>query len=70
MHRILDKKKSLIICENNYKLAEISDFLERNSKENFFIFKEFETLPYDHFLHIWTIFPTVLKLYQNPQTQK
>ena len=49
MHRILDKKKSLIICENNYKLAEISDFLERNSKENFFIFKEFETLPYDHF---------------------
>ena len=49
MHRILDKKKSLIICENNYKLAEILDFLERNSKENFFIFKEFETLPYDHF---------------------
>ena len=49
MHRILDKKKSLIICENNYKLAEISDFLERNSKESFFIFKEFETLPYDHF---------------------
>ena len=45
MHRILDKKKSLIICENNYKLAEISDFLERNSKEGFCIFKEFETLP-------------------------
>ena len=49
MHRILDKKKSLIICENNYKLVEISDFLERNSKESFCIFKEFETLPYDHF---------------------
>ena len=44
MHRILDKKKSLIICENNYKLAEISDFLESNSKESFCIFKEFETL--------------------------
>ena len=50
MHRILDKKKSLIICENNYKLVEISEFLKKiRLKRVFCIFKEFETLPYDNF---------------------
>ena len=49
MHRILDKKKSLVICENVSKLNLVSEFLKINSSKNFLIFKEFETLPYDNF---------------------
>ena len=49
MHRILDKKKSLVICENVSKLNLVSEFLKINSSKKFLIFKEFETLPYDNF---------------------
>ena len=49
MHRILDKKKGLVICENSSKLDLVSDFLKLNSSKSFLTFKEFETLPYDHF---------------------
>ena len=49
MHRILDKKKSLVICQDSSKLGIVSRFIKTNSDKPFFIFKEFETLPYDHF---------------------
>ncbi len=49
MHRILDKKKGLVICENSSKLDLVSNFLKLNSSKSFLTFKEFETLPYDHF---------------------
>ena len=49
MHRILDKKKSLVICQDSSKLGIVSRFIKTNSGKPFFIFKEFETLPYDHF---------------------
>ena len=49
MHRILDKKKSLVICQDSSKLGIVSRFIKTNSDRPFSIFKEFETLPYDHF---------------------
>ena len=49
MHRILDKKKSLVICQDSSKLEIVSRFIKTNFDKPFFIFKEFETLPYDHF---------------------
>ena len=70
MHRILDKKKSLVICQDSSKLGIVSRFIKTNSDRPFSIFKEFETLPYDHFSpHLDNLsnrIETLSKTYQSP----
>jgi transcription-repair coupling factor (superfamily II helicase) len=49
MHRILGHEKSLIICENQFFLNDLVNFLKDEKVENYYVLNDLEVLPYDIF---------------------
>ena len=49
MHRILGHQKSLIICENQYFLNDLVEYLENQKIKDYCVLNDLEILPYDLF---------------------
>ena len=49
MHRILEHQKNLIICENQFFINQVENFLANQSFTDYCVLSDLETLPYDIF---------------------
>ena len=49
MHRILGHQKTLIICENQFFINQVENFLANQNFTDYCVLSDLETLPYDIF---------------------